>query len=310
MTTHETCDLLRRRVVADLHLGRIEPGGRLPSLRTVARELGISIRAAARAYSELEREGLVRVRGRSGIYLATRQTAEIRLEDDLVWHAEMLRDAWARRIRLEELSNMLNEMVGNPARAACVESTEDHMVAFCCELEDDFALNTKSVLLTPDGARVDGRTMSLYDALADVDFAVTTAFHAGEVSAVADQLNIPVVVVSVNDTLVGTVVDHLRERPITIIAEDPAFVDRFRSHLMQCFSSAGEVRVCSINELKSDPSMTEGTLPMFTRAARRHVDEDQFKLTPAPAPFLSAHAARKVVQCMLSAHSKRALQAA
>ena len=70
----ELRDLLRRRIVADLHLGRVKPGGRLPSLRMVANELGVSIRAAARAYSELEKEGLVRVRGRSSPTSISRST--------------------------------------------------------------------------------------------------------------------------------------------------------------------------------------------------------------------------------------------
>jgi hypothetical protein len=106
------------------------------------------------------------------------------------------------------------------------------------------------------------------------------------------------------------VVEYLRERPITIVAEDPVFVDRFRSHLMQSFSEAGELRVCSLEEFRGQPTDAQDSVVMFTRAARRHIDEDAHGHAAPPAPFLSAQAARKVVQCMLGAHSKRALQAA
>src|SRR5688572_13395940 len=90
MTNSEIGDVLKRRIVADLHLGRLKPGGRLPSLRTIARELNVSIRSAARAYANLEREGLVTVRGRSGIYLVAPFAVEIPLEEPLNWYADML----------------------------------------------------------------------------------------------------------------------------------------------------------------------------------------------------------------------------
>ena len=47
MTNTEITDLLRRRIVADLHLGRLKPGARLPSLRMIAQELNIGVDAVA-----------------------------------------------------------------------------------------------------------------------------------------------------------------------------------------------------------------------------------------------------------------------
>lgn len=310
MSENDLRDTIRRRIVADLHLGKVKPGGRLPSLRDVARELNVSIRAAARAYGELEKEGLVTVRGRSGIYLVVPQTVEVTLSEPLDWYAEMLRDAWQRRLPITEISNTLSELVQNPTRVACVESTEDHMQAFCAELEEDFALETKSVKLTDEGARVSGESVTLYDALSDVDFAVTTAFHASEVRLAADVLQKPVVIVSVNETLVTALEEQVREGSVTVVADDPVFVERFRGYLLESFQQAGDMRIVLYDDVLEDPELLAGTTPLYTRAARKRMNEQEYHLLPPPVPFLSASAARKIVQCMLAAHGKRLLREA
>ena len=306
----EISDLLRRRIVADLHLGRLKPGARLPSLRTIARELNVSIRAAARAYAMLERDGLVTVRGRSGIYLVAPFAVDIELEEPMSWYAEMLKDAWQRRINLTTVKSTLQELVQNPMRCACVESTEDHMVAFCAELEEDFSLDTTSVKLTPHGAEVSGENVSVYDALACVDFIVTTAFHAGDVYEAAETLKKPVVVVSVNDTLIDTFENQLQSGSVTVVAEDPAFVQRFRTYLLERFKRQGDLRVFAIDELGTNGSLSSNSTVLYTRAARKRLNEEEYHLVPPPIAFLSDRAARKVLQCMLSTHAKRALQPA
>lgn len=305
----EISELLRRRIVADVHLGRLKPGGRLPSLREVAKELGVSIRAAARAYAELQREGLVAVRGRSGIYLVLPQAVEVDLAAPLDWYAEMMKEAWSRRIPITDVSDLLQQIIGNPIKVACVESTEDHMIAFCAELEEDFALETVSVRLMAEGARVGDELVTLYDALSGADIVVTTAFHASEVKLAASLLKKPVVIVSVNDTLVEAIERQLQHRPVTIVAHDPLCVDRFRECLIERFKECGEMRVVSVDDAVANPAIIEGTAALYTRAARKRLNEAEYHLLPPPIPFLSANAARKLVQCMLDTHRKRSLQA-
>ncbi len=310
MTTAEISEILRRRIVADLHLGRLKPGSRLPSLRTVAQELGVSIRAAARAYAGLERDGLVTVRGRSGIYLVTPFAVDIHLEQPLAWYAEMLKDAWRHRIALDELTAVLQQLVDNPLRAACVESTEDHMVAFCAELEEDFALTTAPIKLNGTAAIVAGETRSITDALADADFIVTTAFHAADIYEAAELLNKPVVVVSVNETLLDSFEAQLAAGPVTVVADDPAFVARFRTYLVERFRSLGDLHVHAVDEMAEQRAWADRSTLLYTRAARKRLQEAEYHLVPPPVAFLSEHAARKVLECMLSALAKRALQPA
>lgn len=310
MTHAEISDLLRRRIVADLHLGRLRPGARLPSLRTIAQELSISIRAAARAYAGLERDGLVTVRGRSGIYLVAPFAVEIQLEEPLAWYADMLKDAWTRRLALTEVTQLLQQLVAQPLRAGCVESTEDHMVAFCAELEEDFSLATSSIRIDGPAATVSGVRMSITDALADVDFIVTTAFHAGDIYEPAELLQKPVVVVSVNDTLLERFETQVQAGPVTVVADDPAFVQRFRTYLLERFRARGDLRVHAVEEIALDQQLIADSTALYTRAARKRLREEEYHLVPPPVAFLSDRAARRVLQCMLSTHAKRALQPA
>lgn len=308
MTTTEITDLLRRRIVGDLHLGRLKPGARLPSLRTIAQELNISIRAAARAYGSLERDGLVTVRGRSGIYLVAPFAVDIQLAEPFAWYADMLKDAWTRRLALTDVTSLLHELVRNPLRAACVESTEDHMIAFCAELEEDFSLHTTSVKLHDGSATVDGARMSLIDALGGVDFVVTTAFHAADIYEAAEQLRKPVVVVSVNETLVDSFETLLAAGAVTVIADDPAFVHRFRTYLTGRFRNSAELRVYAVDDVAGDSTLAAQTTVLYTRAARKRLNAEEYHLLPHPIAFLSDRAARKVLQCMLSTHGHGALQ--
>ena len=62
-------DQLRDRIVSGLFLGHWQPGERLPSIRDIAEAEHVDRKTAAAAYRRLQREGLVRVRARSGVYL-------------------------------------------------------------------------------------------------------------------------------------------------------------------------------------------------------------------------------------------------
>jgi len=83
--------------------GALEPGGLLPSVRALAEELGVNPNTVHRAFSELEREGLVAAeRGKGMVVLVrTRSSARSAGEDAVLTRlAEALRHA--RSIGLSE----------------------------------------------------------------------------------------------------------------------------------------------------------------------------------------------------------------
>jgi GntR family transcriptional regulator len=50
--------------------GRMKPGARLPSVRQLSRELVVNPNTIARAYTELEREGVLNTRPGMGVFVA------------------------------------------------------------------------------------------------------------------------------------------------------------------------------------------------------------------------------------------------
>jgi GntR family transcriptional regulator len=53
--------------------GRLRAGGRLPSVRVLSRELVVNPNTVARAYTELEREGVLNTRQGLGVFIAEPQ---------------------------------------------------------------------------------------------------------------------------------------------------------------------------------------------------------------------------------------------
>jgi DNA-binding transcriptional regulator YhcF (GntR family) len=71
---------VRSQLATAIDSGALPSGGRLPTVRRLARDLGIAVNTVARAYRELEQAGLVETRGRQGTFVAgppspTRQRA-------------------------------------------------------------------------------------------------------------------------------------------------------------------------------------------------------------------------------------------
>lgn len=53
-------------IVQGIRSGHLSPGDQLPTVRQLARDLGLAINTVARAYRQLEEEGHVETRGRGG----------------------------------------------------------------------------------------------------------------------------------------------------------------------------------------------------------------------------------------------------
>jgi len=91
--------------------GELQPGEMLPSIRSLARDLQISVITSKRAYEELERDGyIVSVAGK-GSFVATQNPEILRekrmsiIEEKL---AEVVREGKLLDIGIEELHQMLD----------------------------------------------------------------------------------------------------------------------------------------------------------------------------------------------------------
>ncbi|MCX7653381.1 MAG: GntR family transcriptional regulator [Fervidobacterium sp.] len=60
--------------------GELKPGEFIPSIRTLAKDIGVNLNTVARAYRELEIEGIIRVERGEGYVVANIENSKIKLE--------------------------------------------------------------------------------------------------------------------------------------------------------------------------------------------------------------------------------------
>jgi DNA-binding transcriptional regulator YhcF (GntR family) len=60
---------LRRQVAAMVAEGTLSPGTRMPTVRQLAADLGLAANTVARAYRELETDGVIATHGRKGTFV-------------------------------------------------------------------------------------------------------------------------------------------------------------------------------------------------------------------------------------------------
>lgn len=101
----QVADAVKRLVAA----GRLAPGDELPPIRALAEQLVINPNTAARAYRELERDGVVFKRGTAGTFVAAAppapRGARLRALDDRLDAA--LAEAAVAGVGLDELIERL-----------------------------------------------------------------------------------------------------------------------------------------------------------------------------------------------------------
>lgn len=71
---------VRAQLARQVQAGELVPGTRLPTVRRLAGDLGLAVNTVARAYRELERDGLVVTRGRNGTVVAASPDESVALD--------------------------------------------------------------------------------------------------------------------------------------------------------------------------------------------------------------------------------------
>jgi DNA-binding transcriptional regulator YhcF (GntR family) len=296
----ETANRLRFRILADLHLGLKKHGDRLETIRSASERLGVDHRIIARSYQRLENEGLVEIRGRSGIYLVEpKLVGRGVLAATAQWLSTVLAEAWARQMDLPDFAGLITKCVASGVRCACIDSTEDHAVAFCAELDEDFGLETSSLQLTMSEEHHTIQNVDeLREALKECDVVVTTAFVHIEVRKFTDPLNLPTVVISVHPEMQQHIEAEFGKGPVGVVVADARYGHRIRQHFGLLPSGEEHVHVYLASSF--DESLLSTNKPVFmTRAARRQLGHLDFHLLPPPPPFISPTTAKELTDVIV-----------
>lgn len=224
-------DQLRQRLVGGTHLGMLAPGQRMPSVRDLAREFGADPRVVMAAYRELEREGLVEIRPRAGIFVAAGYAVDgERRRRTADWMVDLLVEGWDRGVTAREIPERLRQALETlPLRAACVECNHDQIASLAGELRDDYGI---------DATGIDTFTLLAGEAppelVRQADLIVTTPFHIVEVEPVATALGKPWIVAELRVDPFVDIARRLVAGPVYFVVVDA----RFEAKLERIYNGA------------------------------------------------------------------------
>lgn len=304
MELSDLTERLRDQIVTALHVGRLHGGDRLPGVRDVARDTGANPRTVAKAYRQLEGEGLVEMRERSGVYVAQQDHWGGKLlEETGRWLGGILLEAWKRNIRIQDLADLIRRCTREAQiRAACVAENEDDRRAICEELTENFGIQSMAVPIAALPADAD--PAALPPELRAADLVVTTPLHAGAVRAAADALGKLLVMVSLHPDLVDAIERHLRKGHLTVVCADPAFGDQVR--ILQGGERQNQIRVILAADRDRVAQLDPAEPVLLTRAAQERLPKE-IVLTPLVpfTPFISPDSARRIAELMVRIHMEQ-----
>lgn len=296
----ELVDLLRRRLVAGLHLGLLGPGSRLPSAHQLVRDLGQpkpNQRAIVTAYRELERDGLVEVRARSGVYVARHALSTGWLLPAFQeWVVDTLVTGLWRGVAAPELPGHLQRCLATVRlRALCIEDNADQLRYLCTELQRDYGVETQSVELNTLASS------DLRPALEWADVLVTTSFHADAIRRVATPLEKPWIVIVLRKDFVVEVTRHLALGPVYFVVADARYAERLRA-IYGRVRGARNLRPLVVG--RDDVVQIPSEAPVYvTKAASERLGEAPLLSRAAPVErMFSRETAREILSFVVGAN--------
>jgi len=273
---------LREQITYAISTGRLQPGQALPSVRNLARSLGISTNTVQRAYAELESQGLITKRRGCGTYVSPdlyQPTSRRELDDQL---RNILQEALDRAAALgfsadDCLHTMQQLTLAMPDEAAESEkhllfvecnSTETH--AFSADLTKDLQVPVCPLLLQD----LRSNPLSTSSHLVGI---ITTFFHFKEVQDLVKDLGIQVfgvVTDSTPQTLVALSEYNRPDASVAVICRDEESVDTMHILVADVCQQARLIRSCwlgqqaRVQELLGSVDMVAVTPAIYEKVCR------------------------------------------
>jgi len=299
----EIVEQLRQRVLSGLHLGLLSHGDRLPSVRELARELSANPRAILAAYRQLESDGIVELRPRSGIFVAPSPTSVSAGWGARPQSSDWLADVVAQGIRRGVPAPAFPDHVRRcletrRLKAVVLECNDDQRWSMADELARDYGFDATSV-----DCEVAERAAGAAPAteLRDADLLVTTSFHAREVRQLGQRLRVPSIVVTMCTELFAEVHRLLSRESVYFVVSDA----RMALKLQKIFAAArGASNLRVLVRGRDDLARIPAAAPVYlTRLTREKLGGDPLLARTLPeARVFSAESARELVSFVLRAN--------
>jgi DNA-binding transcriptional regulator YhcF (GntR family) len=220
-------DRLRERIVSGIYFGLWRPGERLPSIREIADAEGVDRKTAAAAYRRLEREGLVRVHPRSGVYLRAQRAPEAATPLEKLYR-RWLENTYARASALGLRTNTILHLVTAVAeierlRIPVIEQDWPQAETIAAELRDRAGVNAAAMPLS--GLSRDDAQWQ------DAPFVVTTPYCRGTVLSVDNTK--PIVEATLSQDTVRELREKIREGDLAIVVANESVATKLRPFILR-----------------------------------------------------------------------------
>ncbi len=279
----DIAQVLRQRIERAIQAGAIGAGDRLPSTREVATELDADPRVVMAAYRRLAEEGLVEMRARSGVFVASRapgadrRAARDPLASKQDWVVDLLVDGVMRGVPGPEMPALLaRSIAAREVRTAVIATSDDQTLGMCRALKEDFGLACQPVRAADMESAVARMAKYKEDALPTAirraQLLITTDKHGPWVTRLAHQLGKRVVVASVRPDLVSDEWLLLMGGPVFVVAQDQRFLRLLRAYLRESPQAAAlEANVHMLVAGRDDLSVIAVDAPTYVTEAARHL---------------------------------------
>jgi DNA-binding transcriptional regulator YhcF (GntR family) len=287
---------LRGRILRGLQVGTLQAGDRLPSARELVTEFHADHRLILAAYRQLSTEGLVHVRERGGIYVATAADAlGFPLGTGEVF-VDMLTDAFAHEIPGPELHEWLRRTTETlRLRALAISATREQVISLARELRDDFGLNADGII--PSDVPRD----AIPSAARRADVVITPAEHQAVAERIGATIGRPVLTIEVHTDLVRGEWALLLRQPVWAIVPTADFGASLERSFAD-IEGADNLRVLVFG--RDDLSAIPDGAPIYaTAGVREQLGEARVRgrLLP-PARTIATDSARSIYRFIVRAN--------
>lgn len=173
-------------------------------------------------------------------------------------------------------------------RCALVEVSEDAIVAFRHELENEFGFDVQVVAPNDLGSA------------RNAEFFIATSFLAPSIHAQVQSLGKPLIVLTVHPALKEAVNARIRAGRLTVVAVDPGFAERMR--VIYSPDEPERVRFVPANDERALAQLDPDEPVLLTRAADVKIGASAVPLIYPHSPTLSPETAHALATMLVRRH--------
>lgn len=101
---------IKNQVNKFIEIGVLKPNDKLPSVRNLAQELGVNPNTVAKAYLELEQEGIVYTLNKKGVFISEDNATDNHSNQLIQEFSQITEICLKNKISKDELIKLINEM--------------------------------------------------------------------------------------------------------------------------------------------------------------------------------------------------------